>query len=288
MDDAVEGDLPGKPVEQSNGTTPLERSWFAPALLVAWLCTFALVSVFGAGPISAEDGPWAALIFAAAAALAGLAVFLPVRPSALRIRAGVYAFPVLVLTTLLSLTGPTVYTGIAVAFLPAWALGTALYGLRGGLPRGRWHVLMYAAAAPVSVGIGFLAGVVMFYLMFAGFPVQVLLGLPLLPLLLLLKTRYRRNRMRMLAEITLSLLVAGCGMGFLELPGAGSVWTSGLGAVAALLVYIVAAVPTGVLLGLGYLARFDTAEYTTRTERRAPRGEHGPDGAEATSAGETG
>lgn len=243
--------------------TPLVRSWFAPALLLAWLSTFALVSWSGVLSSGGWINPGAALIYAGDAALTGLAVFLPIRPPALQLRAVLYALPVLLVIILLLLTGPGLSTGLALAFLPAWAFLTALYGVRGGLPKGGWHVLLYVASAPVAGGIAFVAAVALLYLAFAGFPIQVLLVLPLLPLLLLLKPRYRRHRVRMLVEITLSVLVIACSSGLFGLLGGGPDWSPDLGAVAALPVYIAAAVLTAVLLGLGYLARFDTAEYTT-------------------------
>lgn len=253
--------LPGAPVESPDEATPLQRSWIVPALLLAWLGTFVLASAYDDERLARWAEPGAALTYAAAAALVGLAVFMPVRPSALLIRAGVYAVPVLLVTILLLFTEPGVYTGIPLAFLPPWAVGTALYGLRGGLPKGARHVLLYAVAAPVSVGMGFIAGVVLFFLGFAGLPVQIFLGLPLLPLLLLLKTRCRRQRKRMAAEIILSAAAAVCGMGFLDVLGAGPAWSTGLGTAAALLVYLVAGLCTAMLLALGHLARFDTAEY---------------------------
>ncbi|MDN3482961.1 hypothetical protein QMA10_13620 [Arthrobacter sp. APC 3897] len=243
--------------------TPLERSWFGPALLLAWLSTFALVSWSGGGSSGGGGAePGAALIYGSGAALTGLAVFLPVRPPALRLRAVIYALPVLLVIILLLLTGPGLSTGLAVAFLPAWALITALYGVRGGLPKGARHVLLYAASAPVAGGTGFAAALALFYLAFAGFPIEVLLVLPLLPLLLLFKTRYRRHRGRTLVEITLSVPVIACSLGLFGLLGRGPGWSPDLAAAAALPVYSTAAVPAAVLLGLGYLARFDTAEYT--------------------------
>ncbi|WP_354182274.1 hypothetical protein [Arthrobacter sp. UYP6] len=265
MDHAAEHE-PGKPADCDDGATPLELSWFAPALLLVWLSMFAMVSASADGRVIGWVEPGAALIYAAAAALVGLAVFVPVRPSALMLRAGVYAFAVLLVTILLIFTEPGIYAGILTALLPAWALGTALYGVRGGLPKGVLHILLYAVAAPVAAGIGYVAALILFFLAFAGFPVQIFLGLPLLQLLLLLNTSYRRHRTRTLVEIILSVLV--CGSALFGLVGDGPGWSPDLGAAAALLVYIVAAVPTAVLLGLGYLSRFDTAEYLTRAQRR--------------------
>ncbi|GAA3295808.1 hypothetical protein ACFFON_14470 [Arthrobacter citreus] len=259
------------------GTTPLERSWAAAAVLLAWLGTFAAFSFAGAGgsgaggsaaavgsdaALSSWGGAGPAVIYAATALLIGLAVFCPARPSAADIRVSVYALPVLLLTVLLLLTEPGIHVGLTVAFLPPWALFTALYGLRGGLPTGGRYLLMYAAAALVAVGAGYLAVRIVLGLAFAGLPLG-LLGwlLPLLPLLLLLQTRYRRNRRRTLVEIVLSALAAVCGTAWFGLLDYGTGWSPDLGVLLALPAWIVAVLPTAVLLALGYLERFDTAEY---------------------------
>ncbi|MFJ7750748.1 hypothetical protein ACIQXM_12435 [Arthrobacter sp. NPDC097144] len=81
-------------------------------------------------------------------------------------------------------------------------------------------------------------------------------------------------------EIILSALAAGCGTAWWGLLGYGPGWSPDLGVLVALPAWIVAVIPTGVLLGLGYLERFDTAEYQSRVEQRTS--------AEATPEGKTG
>lgn len=121
---------------------------------------------------------------------------------------------------------------------------------------------MYAAAALVTVGTGYLAVRIVLSLSFAGFPVGVFGWLvPLLPLLLLLQTRYRRNRLRIFVAVGLSALAAASGMAWFGLLGHGTGWSPDLGVLFALPAWIVAVIPTAVLLGMGYLERFDTAEY---------------------------
>jgi hypothetical protein len=256
----------GPGLDPDSRATPLERSWAEASVLLVWLGTFAAVSFAGGGGSAASVSSWGrvapAAIHAATAVLIGLAVFLPAHPSAAATRVGVYALPVLLLTVLLLLTEPGIYVGLALAFLPSWALFTALYGLRGGLPLGRRYLIMYAAAALVAVGTGYLAVRIVLSLAFAGCPVGVFGWLvPLLPLLLLLQTRYRRNRLRTFVAVGLSALAAALGMAWFGLLGHGTGWSPDLGVLFALPAWIVAVIPTAVLLGMGYLERFDTAEY---------------------------
>lgn len=252
--------------------TPLERSWSVAAVLLVWIGTFAAVSITGGDDSAGGASGWGegapAGVYAASAVLIGLVVFLPARPSAAGIRVGAYALPVLPGFVLLLLTEPGIYIGLPIAFLPSWALFTALYGLRGGLPTGGRYLVIYAASALAAVGAAYLAARIYLGLALAGLPVGVVgLLLPLLPLLLLLRLRYRRNRRRSIVEIGLSALAAGCGTAWWGLLGYGTGWSPDLGVLFALPAWIIAVIPTSVLLGLGYIERFDTAEYQSRAEK---------------------
>ncbi|WP_461168996.1 hypothetical protein [Arthrobacter sp. Z1-15] len=274
MEETQAGSRTGETSRSEAEKTPLERSWSAAAVLVVWLGAFAAFSFSGGddgggnGLITGWDLAGPAVVLAATAVLVGLAVFLPARPSAAGIRGAVYGVPVVVVTLLLLLTEPGIYVGLAIALLPFWALLTALYGVRGGLPAGRRYLFTYAAAALAAVGAGYVAVRVLVALPFAGLPAGIFGWLlPLLPLLFLLQARYRRNGPRTVVEIALSVLVASCGTAWFGFLGYGPGWSPDVGAVLALPAWVVAVIPAAAALGLGYVERFDTAEYQSRAER---------------------
>lgn len=233
----------GKPVDGGRTRTPLERSWIVVSLLLVWLAVYA--AEFTAQSSGPGERLVPALIYAVTAALIGLAVFGPARPPALRLRVGIYLVPVLLETAKLAFI-ETEKLGMMVdlAFLPPLALVAALYGVRGGLPKGVGYAVAYAVTGLLSLSAGYGVSVLILGWVF-----------PLLPLVLLLLPRYRRPLRRAATEVALSLLVVVCS----------TAWFTGAAGVA----YFISFFSTAVFVGLGYAARHDTAEYQTRAERLA-------------------
>lgn len=246
-------------------TTPLEQSWITAALLLAGLGAYTSVfinTLFLQGlDDEAANALVNGLVLGLTAALTGLMVFVPARPPGMPIRLGVYGIPIGLLLWLVPV--PSGSELLNAVLLP-WALLTALYGVRGGLPKGWWYVLIYPAVGAVA------------YLLIATVWFNELVWLmPVLPFLLLLRSRYRKRLARTGVEILLAVLLAACiGAEFVILPQ-GESWLpyrSIVGTVCTISLFY-----TLVLLGLARYARFDTAEYSAHAHARRIRRRRGSD-----------
>ena len=250
------------PVGAGEDPSPLDRSWIGVSMLLVWLAVLCMVV--------AQDLPGGvlrqtacAVVTVAAGALVGLAVFLPARPSGLRARATVYAVPVLVLTLLTALTRQEYPAALSLAFLPAWALVTALYGVRGGLSTGLRAVCTYVAVGAAGTGLGAVAFFLMLALVFAELPGTVVLpwALPLLQLFLLRRPQHRRRNAAVGVELALAALLVLYGI-ISMFAGRGP----GFAGMIAMLAYVAAVFPTWALVALGRADRSETAEYPIRNE----------------------
>ncbi|WP_146068433.1 MULTISPECIES: hypothetical protein [unclassified Arthrobacter] len=241
------------PAEQA--ATPLARSWTMASLLLVGIGVYAAVFIntlasSGLDNRSTEFLVYR-LVFALAVLLTGLMVFAPVRPPAAGVRLTVYLVPSALLLCLIP-AGPM---ELVHAALPPWALLTALYGVRGGLPKGWKFVLLYAGSAVAA-----------FLLVATVWINEAVWLMPVAPLLLLLSPRYRQPKLRVTAELLFAVLLAACiGAEFAILPQ-GDSWLPYRAVVGT--ACTISCFYTLALLGLGHYARFDTPGYQTRAERR--------------------
>ncbi|MCQ1985171.1 hypothetical protein [Arthrobacter sp. zg-Y844] len=187
-----------------------ERPWTAGALLLVGIGSYAAVFLNTQVLWGWDDQGAVVLVnrmvFALAVVLTGLTVFAPARPPAVGIRLAVYLAPLSLLLWLVPAQSSSME--LLVALLPPWALLTALYGVRCGLPTGWRFVLAY-------LGTG-AAGCLLIATVWVNELVWIM---PVLPLMLLLGPRYRQRRLRAAVEIFLAVLLAACiGAEFVLLP----------------------------------------------------------------------
>lgn len=180
--------------------TPLQRSWIPAAWLLVGIASYAGVFINALFPQGRED-QWDSmlvngLVLGVAAILTGLMVFVPASPPARALRVAVYAVPI---GLLLLVQLPTGSVEFMAALLLPWALLTALYGVKGGLPAGWGYTAAYPAA---GVAACLLIATVWFN--------ELVWLMPLLPVALLLRRRYRGSRLRMGMEVLLAVLLAAC------------------------------------------------------------------------------
>ena len=180
--------------------TPLQRSWITAALLLLGIASYAGAFI-NALFLQGREDQWDStlvngLVLGVASVLTGLMVFVPARPPSAAFRVALYAVPV---ALLLLIQVPAGSVEFIVALLLPWALLTALYGVKGGLPGGWRYTAVYPAAGVAA------------YLLIATVWFNELVWLmPVVPFALFLRRRHRGRRLRMGTEILLAVLLAAC------------------------------------------------------------------------------
>ncbi|MCC3277437.1 hypothetical protein LJ753_16345 [Arthrobacter sp. zg-Y20] len=206
---------------------------------------------------------WGTAGYTLTAALVGLLIFGPVGVPGLRNRVLAYAVPVLLVCAVLPFTSGAL-AAVASAFLPAWALVTALYGVRGGLARGAGtaFTVMLGGIAGVGAAVGLLFLIVS--LMFDGYESipLVICFLPLLqPVVPFPRGGWQEIRKRGM-ELGLAVLVVLVGSGWLlPLFGESSSTDAVLSSMMGGLAYMVGAFTAGAAVKRAGWAWEKTVEY---------------------------
>lgn len=240
---------------------PLQRSRIAPALLVVWLAVF--LSTLGTGfDNHAQLASWFTAVYAVTAALIGLLIFRPMGIPGLRTRVLVYAVPVLLGCAALPFTSGIAVVA-AIACLPAWALVTALYGVRRGLARGAGTAFTVVLGGIVGAGIVFGAVFLIAALLFGGHE-WILVLICFLPLVQVVvpfpRSGWQEMRNRRM-EMGLAVPLAFVGSGWVPLPWVDYATDAVFGSVIGGLAYVVGAFTAGAAVKRVEWAREKTAEY---------------------------
>lgn len=229
----------------------MEQAWILPGLLVVGLESY-LNPV--TGPFLNPDS--AVPVYPLAALAVGLGILLPARPPVPILRWIVYLVPVTAASILFLLDPLRAFAIPAMAWTVPWAMLTAFYGTRLGLPKGLQFVPGYALAWIIpSVAAGFL--------LFAAGGFVFLL--PVLPVAFLLWPGYRRHRVRSAVELLLAAALTACIWGQFVFFPVGDSWfgyhdIAGARSLASVLIVLA-------LVSMADSARFDTREYQFKKNR---------------------
>lgn len=230
--------------------SPMEPAWILAGLLIVGLESY-LNPV--TGPFLDSDS--VVPVYPLAALAVGLGILLPAHPPAPAWRWVVYLVPVAGVSVLFLLDPERAFAIPAMAWTVPWAMLTAFYGTRLGLPRGLQFVPGYALAWILpSVAAGFMLFVA------GGF----VFLLPLLPLGFLLWPDYRRHRARSAVELLLAAALAVCIWAQFEFFPTVDSWfgyhdIAGARFLASLFIVLA-------LVAMAYYARFDTGEYPPKSK----------------------
>ena len=224
-------------------------SWIIAALLAVSIASYSgilwdIIDTRKLFPIDLIES----LLYAISASIFVIFIYTPSIPPALFLRLGFYILPVVLITLLIASSDLPMRTDQAIALTMPWALVTAFYGRRGGLPKGPFFVVLYVLGAFLAYLITLTAWIN-----------EVVWLMPLFPLLLLFWSWYREYLPRIIFEMFLALVLVvfifvdstyfpqnDAWFPYRRFVGAAGAASTGY---------------TFFLMGLAYYARFDTAEY---------------------------